>query len=172
MSSSDTRHDGSEEEELLDPEATRPSRPVTLPMPDDIEIAEPDEEGEEATVMARIPEQLVAESKEVPTKGGLRQMFPREPAPARAALPSVEGDALLDMLFRRRQRRTEGRGLARRRGRRGRGSDEHARARADPADAAAAAPPAERPGAALGADRADGAAIGADAAPAAGRERA
>ena len=99
MSSSDTRHDGSEEEELIDPEATRPSRPVTLPMPDDIEIAEPDEEGEEATVMARIPEQLVAESKEVPTKGGLRQMFPREPAPARAALPSVEGDALLDMLF-------------------------------------------------------------------------
>ncbi len=101
MNRNDTRPDGSENEPL-DPEATRPAKPITIPMPDDIELAEPDEEGDEATVMARIPDALLADAnrpKEEPTKGGLRQMFPREPAPARAALPSVEGDALLDMLF-------------------------------------------------------------------------
>ncbi|MFS8068081.1 MAG: hypothetical protein ACMG6S_17140, partial [Byssovorax sp.] len=98
MSSNDTRHDGSEDQPL-DPEATRPAKPITVPWPEEIGL---DEEGDEATVMARVPDELLADSnrpKEEPTKGGLRQMFPREPAPARAALPSVEGDALLDMLF-------------------------------------------------------------------------
>ncbi len=64
--------------------------------------------------MARIPDELIAESQRAEEGGGLKQMFSREggknappplpPAPARppghASSPNeTEGDALLDMLF-------------------------------------------------------------------------
>ena len=102
MSSSDVHDDGSEEE-FVDPEATRPAQKATIPPPEDHDLYESDYESDEATVMARIPDELLAEAhrqKEEPTKGGLRQMFSRDAGPARAPSPSAsEGDALLDMLF-------------------------------------------------------------------------
>ena len=102
MSSSDVHDDGSEEE-FVDPEATRPAQKATIPPPEDHDLYESDYESDEATVMARIPDELLAEAhrqKEEPTKGGLRQMFSRDAGPARTPSPSAsEGDALLDMLF-------------------------------------------------------------------------
>ena len=62
----------------------------------------------EATVMAPIPEELLAESGRPPSvrPAGLRQMFSREtspasrpPSPVQAPQTAVESDALLDMLF-------------------------------------------------------------------------
>lgn len=100
MSSSDSQHEGSEGHPV-DPEATRPAQPATVPPPADLDMD--DSESEEATVMARIPDELLAESlrqRDGTTKGGLRQMFAREATSSRPSRPSEpEGDALLDMLF-------------------------------------------------------------------------
>jgi lipopolysaccharide biosynthesis regulator YciM len=93
------------DDDIMSDDATRPAEKATIPPPQD--LYEDDPEGEEATVLARIPDELLAESVRSPdTKGGLKQMFSRESAPAPQAPPprkpapaDVEGDALLDMLF-------------------------------------------------------------------------
>jgi lipopolysaccharide biosynthesis regulator YciM len=85
---------------------TRPAEPSSV-APRDFFDADPD--GEEATLLAPIPEALLAESlrEDEAPKGGLKQMFapsagsrPAAAPPPRPAVPSEpEGDALLDMLF-------------------------------------------------------------------------
>jgi tetratricopeptide (TPR) repeat protein len=100
--SSDTR---SEDGDMNDDDATRPADKSSLPPPDVYLDDDPD--GEEATVMARVPDELLAEARTGEARGGLKQMFAREvphapppPPPAKPQAPSeVEGDALLDMLF-------------------------------------------------------------------------
>jgi hypothetical protein len=95
--SSDTRSK-SPDADPNDPDATRQAEPSTVPpiaLDDDF-----DPEGEEATVMARIPDELIAGSLRKEPTAGLRQTFGRDPAPARQAIPTdAEGDALLDMIF-------------------------------------------------------------------------
>src|SRR5262249_54552728 len=99
-----TDNDDLNEVDIDDPDATRPAQKSTVPPP---AAADPmydmDSEGDEATVMAKIPEALLAESLRTDDepKGGLKQMFSREHAPSskREAAPEGEGDALLDMLF-------------------------------------------------------------------------
>ncbi len=77
--SSDTRdHDG-----MIDDDSTRPAEKATVPPPHslfDDEVYGDDE----ATVMARIPDELIAESQraEEVQGGGLKQMFSREGAHA------------------------------------------------------------------------------------------
>jgi lipopolysaccharide biosynthesis regulator YciM len=81
-----------------DPAAPRPDAPPSLPPMELDDDFDPD--GEEATVMARIPEELIASSLRKEPTAGLRQSFGRDPAPARQAVPTeAEGDALLDMIF-------------------------------------------------------------------------
>jgi hypothetical protein len=82
----------------------------TVPPPPDVEVEE-EEAPQERTVLARVPEDLIAElqRREEPesnpsgppsAEGGLRQMFARNPMHIRDVLPTeAEGDALLDMLF-------------------------------------------------------------------------
>lgn len=93
---------------MNDDDATRPADKSSLPPP--VDPMEDDPDGEEATVMARVPEELLAEARstEQGRRGGLQQMFGREAAPPppahraseKAQAPAeVEGDALLDMLF-------------------------------------------------------------------------
>jgi tetratricopeptide (TPR) repeat protein len=100
VSSSDSKHEGSEGDPV-DPEATRPAQRTTVPPPEDLDMD--DAESEEATVMAKIPDELLAESlrhRDDATKGGLRQMFARDSGSGRPPPPvEPEGDALLDMLF-------------------------------------------------------------------------
>jgi len=89
----------------MNDDATRPAEKATVPPPGG--LLEEDYGDDEATVMARIPDELIAESQRAEeSKGGLKQMFSREgahappPAPARPNTPNeTEGDALLDMLF-------------------------------------------------------------------------
>lgn len=87
----------------MDDDAKRPAEKTTVPPPEAYYDDDPD--GEEATVMARIPDALLdaARSGEDPHAGGLKQMFSREaphpPPPPRREAPAEEGDALLDMLF-------------------------------------------------------------------------
>ena len=93
-------------------DATRPADKSTVPPPD--VYADDDPEGEEATVMARVPEELLASARnsERQSRAGLKQMFGRDSAPAHEPPPTTtrapqasqtptegEGDALLDMLF-------------------------------------------------------------------------
>jgi tetratricopeptide (TPR) repeat protein len=87
---------------MNDDDATRPAEKATVPPP--ANLFDDEEYGDdEATVMARIPDELLAESQraEEMQGGGLKQMFSREgahaPPPTKPAEP--EGDALLDMLF-------------------------------------------------------------------------
>jgi cellulose synthase operon protein C len=104
--STETRDD-----DMMDDDATRPAEKATVPPPNDI-FSDPEYgvDDEEATVLARIPDELLAESQRAPESkapGGLKQMFSREGAhaPPPPALPrpsggqEPEGDALLDMLF-------------------------------------------------------------------------
>ena len=86
---------------MMDDDATRPAEKATVPPPSS--LFDDDEYGEdEATVMARIPDELLAESQraeEARGGGGLKQMFSREgahaPPPSRPASPNeTEGDAL------------------------------------------------------------------------------
>lgn len=86
--------------EAADDDVTGPvEKPTQVAMP---RLDDGDEDGE-ATVMARIPDALLAESSRVDEpQAGLKQMFGRQSAtpPPRPTMPSeVEGDALLDMLF-------------------------------------------------------------------------
>ncbi|MEO7328886.1 MAG: hypothetical protein ABI193_09930, partial [Minicystis sp.] len=84
-----------------DPNAPGATPPEPSPNLPPIELEDDfDPDGEEATVMARIPEQLIAETLRKEPTAGLRQSFGRDPAPARQAVPTeAEGDALLDMIF-------------------------------------------------------------------------
>lgn len=101
--SSDTRSNDGDMND--DDDATRPTEKATVPPPPDV-YGDEDPEGEEATVLARIPDELLASARSgtEDQRAGLNQMFSREsgshpPAPPRAAPPAEEGDALLDMLF-------------------------------------------------------------------------
>lgn len=98
--SSDTRSDDGE----MNDDPTRPGDKATVPPPPDQENLYDDEDGEEATVLARIPDELLAKSgKAEEPQAGLKQMFSREGGPPSAPRPppppAEEGDALLDMLF-------------------------------------------------------------------------
>ena len=97
--SSDTR----DHDDMNDDDATRPAEKATVPPPADLYDGE-DYGDDEATVMARIPDELIAESQRAEEihGGGLKQMFSRDGGHAPAApppKPADEGDALLDMLF-------------------------------------------------------------------------
>ncbi|APR83363.1 Exonuclease SbcC [Minicystis rosea] len=85
----------------MDDDAKRPVEKATVPPPPD--AYDDDPYGEEQTVLAKIPDELLAEARSGKKKAGLEQMFGREGAPASAARPAApaegEGDALLDMLF-------------------------------------------------------------------------
>jgi cellulose synthase operon protein C len=99
------------DKDMHDDDATKPAEPSTVrandggsapkPPPNDLYDIDPD--GDEATVLAHIPDELIAGSiREDEPKGGLKQMFGRDPVhpPPRPPVPSEpEGDALLDMLF-------------------------------------------------------------------------
>jgi lipopolysaccharide biosynthesis regulator YciM len=93
----------SSDSDMKDDDATRPAEKATVPPPPDV-YDDDDPDGDEATVMARIPDELLAEARS--EKGGLKQMFggaphaPTPPAAVRTPAPAeAEGDALLDMLF-------------------------------------------------------------------------
>ena len=94
--SSDTRSNSPDGDQ--DPETTHPAAEDELPLVN-LDMDD-DPEGEEATVMAHIPEELIASSIRKEPQAGLRQTFGRDPAPARQAVPTeAECDALLDMIF-------------------------------------------------------------------------
>ncbi len=102
-------------DDMKDDDATRPAEKSTIPPAagahgDIFNDPEYGVDDDEATVLARVPDELLAESQRRPERvghapagGGLKQMFSREaPAhapPPRASEPKPEGDALLDMLF-------------------------------------------------------------------------
>jgi lipopolysaccharide biosynthesis regulator YciM len=87
--------------DMKDDDATRPADKATVPPPREYEDF--DDEAEEATVLARIPDELLAESRRGDeAKAGLKQMLSHGGAPPPPRLPTPpadEGDALLDMLF-------------------------------------------------------------------------
>ncbi|WP_437906949.1 hypothetical protein WME95_03215 [Sorangium sp. So ce327] len=79
---------------------------ITVPPPAMYGAAVSEGDVEEATLLAKIPEELIqsirgAEEGERAGEGGLKQLFSREPVPvpARPAQSAGESDALLDMLF-------------------------------------------------------------------------
>ncbi|WP_437590787.1 hypothetical protein [Sorangium sp. So ce1000] len=79
---------------------------ITVPPPAMYGAAVSEGDVEEATLLAKIPEELIqsirgAEEGERSGEGGLKQLFSREPVPvpARPAQSAGESDALLDMLF-------------------------------------------------------------------------
>ncbi|AKT38058.1 tetratricopeptide repeat protein [Chondromyces crocatus] len=77
---------------------------ATVPPPPMYGPAVSESDVEEATLLAKIPEELIHSIREDaegrPSIGGLKQLFSREPAPRIPEhQPSEGGDALLDMLF-------------------------------------------------------------------------
>ncbi|MGK4007450.1 hypothetical protein WMF31_32815 [Sorangium sp. So ce1036] len=86
-------------------EGTPSQEKITVPPPAMYGAAVSDADVEEATLLAKIPEELIqsirAEEGERAGEGGLKQLFSREPIPAppRSAPSAGQGDALLDMLF-------------------------------------------------------------------------
>ncbi len=87
------------DEDFVDPDATKPAQKSTIPPPGDL-YDDFDPDGEEATVMAQIPEALLAESlrSDEDEAGGLKQLFGREGAAPKKE-PTPERDAIMDMLF-------------------------------------------------------------------------
>ncbi|WP_437486455.1 hypothetical protein WME75_03630 [Sorangium sp. So ce1014] len=86
-------------------EGTPSQEKITVPPPAMYGAAVSDDDVEEATLLAKIPDELIqsirAEEGERAGEGGLKQLFSREPVPvpARPAQSAGESDALLDMLF-------------------------------------------------------------------------
>ncbi|HTN88763.1 MAG TPA: hypothetical protein VL242_34025, partial [Sorangium sp.] len=86
-------------------EGTPSQEKITVPPPAMYGAAVSDADVEEATLLAKIPDELIqsirAEEGERAGEGGLKQLFSREPVPVPARpAPSVgESDALMDMLF-------------------------------------------------------------------------
>ncbi|WP_437279620.1 tetratricopeptide repeat protein [Sorangium sp. So ce375] len=87
-------------------EGTPSQEKITVPPPAMYGAAVSEGDVEEATLLAKIPEELIqsirgAEEGERAGEGGLKQLFSREPVPvpARPAQSAGESDALLDMLF-------------------------------------------------------------------------
>ncbi|WP_437335920.1 hypothetical protein [Sorangium sp. So ce394] len=86
-------------------EGTPSQEKITVPPPAMYGAAVSEGDVEEATLLAKIPDELIksirAEEGERVGEGGLKQLFSREPVPvpARPAQSAGESDALLDMLF-------------------------------------------------------------------------
>ncbi|WP_437968535.1 tetratricopeptide repeat protein [Sorangium sp. So ce260] len=86
-------------------EGTPSQEKITVPPPAMYGAAVSEADVEEATLLAKIPDELIksirAEEGERAGEGGLKQLFSREPVPvpARPAQSAGESDALLDMLF-------------------------------------------------------------------------
>ncbi|WP_437756828.1 hypothetical protein [Sorangium sp. So ce1389] len=86
-------------------EGTPSQEKITVPPPAMYGAAVSDADVEEATLLAKIPDELIqsirAEEGERAGEGGLKQLFSREPVPvpARPAQSAGESDALMDMLF-------------------------------------------------------------------------
>ncbi|WP_437814756.1 hypothetical protein [Sorangium sp. So ce1078] len=86
-------------------EGTPSQEKITVPPPAMYGAAVSEGDVEEATLLAKIPDELIksirAEEGERAGEGGLKQLFSREPVPvpARPAQSAGESDALLDMLF-------------------------------------------------------------------------
>ncbi|WP_434045476.1 MULTISPECIES: hypothetical protein [Sorangium] len=87
-------------------EGTPSQEKITVPPPAMYGAAVSEGDVEEATLLAKIPDELIksiraAEEGERVGEGGLKQLFSREPVPvpARPAQSAGESDALIDMLF-------------------------------------------------------------------------
>ncbi|WP_155798851.1 hypothetical protein, partial [Sorangium cellulosum] len=87
-------------------EGTPSQEKITVPPPAMYGAAVSEGDVEEATLLAKIPDELIksiraAEEGERVGEGGLKQLFSREPVPvpARPVQSAGESDALIDMLF-------------------------------------------------------------------------